>query len=49
MTNLDTEIDFAAIEAKARKLRAEAMQNAGKQFMTWIKSFKLLPKIRFAH
>ncbi|WP_193222051.1 RSP_7527 family protein [Amylibacter sp. SFDW26] len=49
MTNLDTKIDYVAIEATARKLRAEAMQNAGTQFVAWIKSFKLSPKLRFAH
>jgi len=49
MTNLDTKIDYVAIEAKARELRAEAMRNAGTQFVTWIKSFKLAPKLRFAH
>jgi len=49
MTNLDTKIDYVAIDAQARKLRAEAFQAAGTQFVTWIKSFKLSPKLRFAH
>ena len=47
MTNLDTKIDYVAIEARARKLRAEAIQNIDTQFVAWVKSFIVVPKTTF--
>jgi len=42
-------IDIAAIEARARKLQAEAMAEFGQNLRSWLKSFNVGFAARTAH
>lgn len=42
-------IDIAAIEANARKMRAEALAEFGRSFRTWVKNLSVGFSARTAH
>jgi len=42
-------IDIVAVEARARRLRAEAMAEFGRNFRNWIKTFNVGFAARPAH
>jgi hypothetical protein len=48
--NINNEIiDIAAIEANARKMRAEALAEFGRNFRTWVKNLNVGFSARTAH